>query len=108
MDITQIRSGLAAHGTPGRGHRYAPELRDGIRAYVCAARASGQSWTALSQELGLRPGTLHAWAEPEKSAILVPVVAARTDATLRIRTASGTVLEGLDLETAVRVLRALG
>ena len=108
MDITQIRSGLAAHGAPGRGRRYTPELRAGIRAYISAARESGRSWKSLSQELGVGPGTLHAWAEAPRLAAFVPVVAARTDATLRIRTASGTVLEGLDLETAVRVLRALG
>ncbi len=48
MDLTQIRTGLAAHGTPTRGRRYPPELRAGIRAHICTARASGKSWASLS------------------------------------------------------------
>ena len=109
MDLTQIRAGLAAHGTPTRGRRYPPELRDGIRVHICSARATGQSWASLARDLGLRINTLQRWAEPPTAAAaLVPVVAVRTDAVLRIRTASGAVLEGLDLDTAVRVLRALG
>ena len=86
-----------------------PELRDGIRVHICSARATGQSWASLARDLGLRINTLQRWAEPPTAAAaLVPVVAVRTDAVLRIRTASGAVLEGLDLDTAVRVLRALG
>ncbi len=110
MDLIQIRTGLAAHGVPTRGHRYPSELRAGIRAHICTARASGQSWASLGRELGLRTVTLQRWAEPRATvtATLVPVVATRTGTTLRIRTASGAVLEGLDLDTAVRVLRALG
>ncbi len=73
-----------------------------------AVTASGQSWTSLSRDLGLRINTLQRWADEPRAPSLVPVVAARTDAVLRIRTASGAVLEGLDLDTAVRVLRALG
>ena len=109
MDLIQIRIGLAAHGAPTRGHRYPTELRDGIRAHICTSRAGGQSWASLSRDLGLRINTLQRWAEPPTgSPALVPVVAARTAAILRIRTASGAILEGLDLDTAVRVLRALG
>lgn len=106
MDLTQI---LAAHGTPTRGRRDPPELRDGIRAHICSARASGQSWASLSRDLGRGIKTLQRWAEPPTSVTaLVPVVATWPDTTLRVRTASGAVLEGLDLDTAVRVLRALG
>ena len=109
MDLSQIRTGLAAHGTPTRGRRYPPELRDGVRAHTCSARASGQSWASLARDLGLRINTLQRWAEPPTgSPSLVPVVATRADSALRIRTASGAVLEGLDFDTAVRVLRALG
>ncbi len=85
MDLTEIRTGLAAHGTPTRGHRYPPELRAGIRAHICTAHASGQSWASLGRELGLQTVTLQRRAEPQ---------ATRADTALRIRTASGAILEG--------------
>ena len=110
MNITEIRAAVAAHGTRVRGRLYAPELREAVRAHVWAARARGQSWPSLAAETGLRPATLQYWAAPPTTtkSPLVPVVAQRSQVQLRIRTASGAVLEGLDLDTAVRILRALG
>jgi hypothetical protein len=109
MDLTQIRAGLAAHGAPRIGHRYAQALRDAIADHTCQRRGTGLSWAKIAAELGIREVTLQRWAEePRRTIALVPVVAAPSPLTLRIRTASGAVLEGLDLDTAVRVLRALG
>ena len=111
MELTEIRAALARGGTAGRGRPYAPEVREHVRVYVLAARARGQSWTSLGVDLGVRPETLQQWVQAKKrdrSPQLQPVVAVQPKATLRIRVASGAVLEGLDLDAAVRVLRALG
>ena len=45
MDLSQIRTALAAHGAPTRGRRYPPELREGTRAHICTCRASGNGPT---------------------------------------------------------------
>ena len=109
MDLTQIRAGLAAHGTPRIGLRYTPELRDAIADHTRQRRTAGISWAKIAAELGVREVTLQRWAdEPRSVTALVPVVAAPSPLMLRIRTASGATLEGLDLDAAVRVLRALG
>lgn len=108
MDLTQIRAGLAVHGTPRIGHRYAPELRDAIADHTRQRRTAGTSWAKIAADLGIRAVTLQRWADEPRAVALVPVVGASSPLTLRIRTASGAILEGLDLDTAVRVLRALG
>ena len=77
IDLTQIRTGLAAHGAPTRGQRYPSELRAGIRAHIRTARASGQSCASLSRELGMRTVTLQRWAEPQ--ATVLPDWPARLD-----------------------------
>ena len=111
MTLNEIRAAVAAHGPRARGRLYAAELREAVRSHVAAGRSRGQSWSALAAETGLREATLQYWVAPpstSKSALLVPVVAARSQTQLRIRTACGAVLEGLDVDTAVRILRALG
>ena len=73
MDLTQIRAGLTAHGTPTRGRRYPPELRDGIRVHICSARATGQSWASLARVNGhtncttVRPQTRYHPAQAKRA-----------------------------------------
>lgn len=104
------------HARRGTRRRGAPAYDEQMRAlaldYVSRARQQGRSWTAVARELGISAATLQAWtAAPRSRAALVPVVVEsepRRSACLMVITPSGLRIEGLDVESAAALVRALG
>jgi hypothetical protein len=108
----RVRAAVASH-RPERGKRYSPELRGRIVAFAASRREEGASWESIAIELGLSTETLRSWraAEaPSGSHAMVPVhvVAERDRRAVSIVSVGGHRIEGLSLDDAVYVLRALG
>jgi transposase-like protein len=109
---SSLRAALADH-EPARGKRYEPALKARIIEFARSRRDQGASWMQIADEIGLGFETLRRWCiaeEPRSSRAMVPVqvVAEPSDRTVRIVSASGYRIEGLTLQEAVSVLRALG
>jgi hypothetical protein len=107
-----------AIGAPDR-RRY-QHTRKEIREQVCefaeAARASGLPWQRIADAVALRPKTLHRWRKGARDrrgrAQLLPVAITRTAAPsggeMALVLANGLRLEGIGVEEALQLLRALG
>ena len=109
---SSLRAALASH-EPARGKRYEPLLKARIIGFARSRRAEGGSWVQIASEVGLAFETLRRWcvaAEPSASRAMVPVqvVADPIDHTVSVVSASGHRIEGLTLQEAVSVVRALG
>jgi hypothetical protein len=109
---SSLRAALASH-QPGRGKRYPRDLKARIIEFARARRGEGASWERISDELGISYETGRRWclaAEAKTSRAMVPVrvVAEGTDRPVTIASPSGYSIEGLTLQQAVAVLRALG
>jgi transposase-like protein len=102
---------VAAH-RPERGKRYTPELRERIIAYAADRHAEGVSWESIAAELGMSTETLRGWrtADDGSSRAMVPVRVVPDAEVISVRVVSpgGHRIEGLTLDDAVYVLRALG
>ncbi len=112
MDINtqDLRATLAALPTSGRGRRYTPELRDQVVAAVRSARDAGQTWDAIAVELGVPAITLKRWVEPvavSRDVKMRPVRVVAESESLTLVTLSGHRVTGLDIATAVELLRRL-
>jgi Transposase len=108
----RVRAAVASH-RPERGKRYSPELRARILAFAASRREEGSSWETIALELGLSTETLRNWRTadaPSGSHAMVPVhvVAERERRSVSVVSLSGHRIEGLSLDDAVYVLRALG
>jgi transposase-like protein len=109
---SSLREALASH-EPARGKRYEPALKARIIEFARSRREQDASWVQIADEIGIAFETLRRWclaAGPRSSRAMVPVqvVAEPSDHTLSIVSASGHRIEGLTLQEAVSVLRALG
>jgi hypothetical protein len=109
---SSLRAALASH-EPGRGKRYPRDLKARIIEFGRARRDEGVSWERISDELGISYETVRRWclaAESKTSRAMVPVrvVAEGTDRPVTVGSPSGYSIEGLTLQQAVAVLRALG
>ncbi len=107
-----LRRALLAH-RPGRGKLYAPAVQSAVVEFAERRRAEGGSWQQIAAELGMQFETVRRWctktpaAKVFKSVEVVEEV--RDEApSLRIVSPSGHRLEGLTLQDAISVLRALG
>jgi len=110
--LTLARRALSKLGDRGRTTRIPDEVRAIILAHVREARSAGTSWRTLSEQLGLSSTVLQRWHKAMTPARkLQPVVvsdrAPRASGSLVLVTGSGERLEGLDVDEAARVLRAL-
>jgi transposase-like protein len=110
--VSSLRAALADHD-PARGKRYEPALKARIIEFARSRREQGESWVRIASELGLAFETLRRWcmaAERSSSRAMVPVevVAESNDHTVSIVSVGGYRIEGLTLQEAVSVLRALG
>ena len=109
---SSLRAALAYH-EPARGKRYEPALKGRVIEFARSRRDQGESWVQIADEIGIAFETLRRWCvavEPSASRAMVPVevVAEPRDRTVSIVSAGGHRIEGLTLQEAVAVLRALG
>lgn len=103
-----LRRALDAHA-PGRGKRYEAALKSAVVKHAIAERAAGRSWATIATELGLRFETLRRWCvvEAPRAMRRVELVAEPAVRTLAVVSPSGARVEGLTLEEATALLRAL-
>ena len=104
----RLRDALSRVGR-GRGKRVPGELRERVTAYARKRRQGGASLAQLAQETGLSQETLRRWCSEAAGTALVPVhvVADAASRPVVVVSPSGYRLEGLELDEAVAVLRAL-
>ena len=109
----------AARGL-GQKWRCPSGLREEIIAYAVACRETGEVLAPISERLGLIESTLARWLRQRKkrdevvrgfrSVAIVPsegIQRSTSTPQLRLITAEGHVIEGLDLESAAYLLRAI-
>jgi transposase len=111
--VSAARRAVQGLGSRGKTTRIPGEVRSVVLHYACGARASGQSWSEIAEAVGLSTSVLQRWnrAVPRK-AKLKPVVITDTLASapsggLVLVTVNGDRLEGLGVEDAIRLVRAL-
>ncbi len=107
--LSSARRALRALGQRGQTTRIPESVRGVVLAYVREARNSGETWAGIALNVGLSETALHRWhgGGPEK---FVPVVVSNPpveEAKLTLTTAGGERLEGLGLEEAIRIVKAL-
>ena len=112
-----IRDAIAGLGR-GRTTRLPDEIRQRVIDYARRGRAEGRRWSELAEAVGLGVTTVQQWvgaaAVPKARVTFVPVQVTAREASpeassrLTIRTTGGVELEGVSLEQAIVVLRALG
>ncbi|HVJ11193.1 MAG TPA: hypothetical protein VNC62_06440 [Burkholderiales bacterium] len=103
-----VLSGLSR----GRGKRVPDDLKARVRVYVMARRKQDATFVQIGEELGLPMESVRRWTltspkAPAHAAVPVHVVA-EPGGRVSIVSPSGYRLEGLTLQDAVAVLRALG
>jgi hypothetical protein len=108
---TSLRRALSGH-RPARGKLYAPKVQAGVVVFARGRRTEGASWKQIAGELGMRFETVRRWCAREVSRSgLRPVVlvdAAAPGRAVTVVSSSGHRIEGLSLEDAIAVVRALG
>lgn len=121
QNLESIRAALQALEPRGVTTRIPDSVRRRVVDYVLAERQRGQSWAELGKALGLSTTTLQRWSHnhalDQKNNALLPVTVIGTGEPLRNSAqdgklvavgASGVRIEGLDLNQAIELLRALG
>jgi len=107
--LSSARRALEALGQRGRTTRIPDAAREAVLAYAREARRAGETWAGIAAQVGLSETSLHRW-DRGGSKKLVPVVVSEPVAEptrLTLIAAGGERLEGLELEDAVRILKAL-
>jgi transposase len=106
-----LRFALVAH-RPGRGKQYAPSLRSAVVEFAHKRRSQGASWKEIAGELGMRFETVVRWSTRASSRSLKRIEVVDEGRVvgggLSIVSPSGHRLEGLTVQDAIAVLRALG
>ncbi len=110
--LTTARRALSKLGARGRTTRIPDDVRAVVLAYARQARSGGASWQRIGEQLGLSPTVVQRWSKAAAPSVkLQPVVVSDQELAptgpLVIVTAGGERLEGLGLDEAVRVLKAL-
>lgn len=108
---SSLRRALSGH-RPARGKLYAPKIQAGVVEFAHRRRAEGASWKQIAGELGMRFETVRRWcardaARPSLRPVRV-VDAAAPGSAVAVVSPSGHRIEGLSLQDAIAVLRALG
>jgi predicted transcriptional regulator len=112
-EVAEIRREVARHVT---GTQYRLELRRQVAAYGVTRRREGATWTAIAAEVGLNMETVRVWClkalppREEKTVALqaVEVVPDTRGSGLTVVSPAGIRVEGLTVETAAQLLRAIG
>lgn len=99
---------LSAH-RPAPGKLYAVDTQAHVVEFARARRAEGASWQEIAGELGMRFDTVRRWCvrAPTMRAVEVVAEAPRTTGAAVV-SPSGHRIEGLTLDEAIAVIRALG
>jgi hypothetical protein len=105
-EIRRLRATLARR-EGGRGRRFAPEVRRQITAVGRGLRAKGRSWFKIGREVGLPTETVRRLCETAPGFVAVEVVGDAVARDLVVVAPSGYRVEGLDVETVVRLLAQL-
>jgi transposase-like protein len=104
----------------GKKWRSPKDLREEIVAYALACRATGEALAPVSERLGLIESTLARWLRQHykknevmqgfRSVAIIPsaeIQRSPSQPQLRVITAAGHIIEGLDLESAAYLLKAM-
>jgi predicted transcriptional regulator len=106
-----LRGALSAHET-GRGKRYDAALKAQAMDLASQRRSEGQSWRKVAEELGLRVETVRRWCEGSAPKGVrmrtVESVMAPEGRGVVVVSPRGLRVEGLTIDQAVVLLRALG
>jgi hypothetical protein len=123
-DLAERVAREAAQGL-GKKWRCPPDLREEIVAYALTCRSRGEALGAISARLGLVESTLARWFRKRKkrapidsghdpgfrSVAIVPCNQLQRSSSLhhlRLITADGHIIEGLDLESTAYLLKVIG
>ena len=104
----------------GKKWRCPADLREEVVAYAVICHEAGEALAPVSERLGLVESTLARWLRQRKkrsgvlrgfrSVAIVPsgeIQRSTNEGQLRLTTADGHVIEGLDLESAAFLLKAI-
>jgi len=108
-DTAKLRRQVQRLGRADRGRRVPPQLRARLTAAARKLRSGGASWVAIGEALGVTGETARRWcASASTGTALVPVqVAEPEEQPVSLVSPSGYRVEGLSLEQAAKLLRAL-
>jgi len=108
----RIVRAIAALGPRGRTSPVPDGVRAEIATYAHTRRIDGASWRAIAEEIGFSVTAVQHWATAARGALLP--VAVRADSVepvarpaLVLTTPTGLRVEGLDVDTAAALVRAL-
>ena len=119
MATTTLRTAQRALdqlGSRGKTTRIPDDVRIAVLAYAREARSRGDTWAGVANRLGLSATALQRWHHQRlECGTLLPVVvpseivpeASPPSASLTLTTSHGEKLEGLGVEDAIRIVRAL-
>ena len=110
-EISRLR-----HGRPPTAVRYPSTIRRRVTAVARRRRAEGADVARIAREIGVAPWTLALWLRQPSAAVLravdvvpeAPPDGAAAVAGPVLITPAGVRVDGLDRDTLVAVLRALG
>jgi hypothetical protein len=111
--LSLARRALQQLGGRGQTTRVPDEVRAAVLLYAHEARSAGASWATVADRTGLSVTALHRWNRTTvPRSRLLPVVVSeelppRSASGLRLITAHGEKLEGLSVDDAIRIVRAL-
>jgi hypothetical protein len=107
------RRAVRGLGSRGKTTQIPDEVRSVVLRYARGARASGQSWSEIAEAVGLSTSALQRWnrAVPKKvklkPVVVTDALASASRDGLVLATANGDRLEGLSIDDAIRLVRAL-
>jgi hypothetical protein len=112
MDVKRLRQAVLDLGPRQRGRLFPEPLRTRLAKAARELRERGETNAEISALLGISKETARRMASEGNGAALVPVEiaaapATRNDAELVVVSPTGWRVEGLDLDEAVALLRAL-
>lgn len=111
----QLQREIGPSDRRARYQHFPKEIRQRVCEFAEAARASGMSWQRIGDALALRAKTLQRWkkgrGDRRGGVRLLPVTVRRPGAgcgAMVLALPNGVRLEGVGIEEALQLLRALG
>ena len=117
--LASAHHALESLGPRGQTTRIPESVREVVLAYAREAHNAGETWAGVAENVGLSVTALHRWnrggQEKGGQKKFVPVVMSTPavqpvparETRLTLTTAGGERIEGLELDEAVRIVRAL-